>query len=202
MNQSVEFFSRQFERQIAAADYRLNPFEQQVLPRLRGRVLELGCGLGNLSLTAARRGHAVTAMDACEHAVADLQRRAKDESLTLQVQQCELSHWQATSTYDSVVSIGLLMFFSCVEADRVLAEMQRATATGGILAVNVLIQGTTFLDMFEPGRHCLFDDSALLARFASWHLLEHQVQDFAAGADRVKRFSTIIAERRPNGDGA
>jgi len=80
--------------------------------------------------------------------------------------------------------------------------MQRATAAGGILAMNVLIEGTTFLDMFEPDRYCLFDDSALLARFASWHLLEHQVQDFAAGADRVKRFSTVIAERRSNGDSA
>jgi tellurite methyltransferase len=202
MNQSVEFFSRQFERQIAAADYQLNPFEQQVLPHLRGRVLELGCGLGNFSLAAARGGHAVTAMDACEHAVADLQRRAADEVLTLQVEQCELSGWRATSTYDTVVSIGLLMFFSCAEADRVLTELQRATAAGGILALNVLIEGTTFLDMFEPGRYCLFDDSALLARFASWHLLEHQVQDFAAGADGVKRFSTVIAARRPNGDGA
>jgi tellurite methyltransferase len=85
MNQSVEFFSRQFERQIAAADYQLNPFERQVLPHLRGRVLELGCGLGNFSLAAARGGHTVTAMDACEHAVADLQRRAADEVLTLQV---------------------------------------------------------------------------------------------------------------------
>lgn len=195
MNLSVDFFSRQFERQIANADYQLNPFEQQVLPHLCGRVLELGCGLGNLSLAAARRGHAVIAMDACEHAVADLQRRATDEVLPLQVQQCELSGWRATSTYDTVASIGLLMFFSCAEADRVLAEMQRATATGGVLAVNVLIEGTTYLDMFEPGRYCLFDDSALLARFASWRLLEHRVQDFPAGAEKVKRFSTVIAER-------
>lgn len=83
-----------------------------------------------------------------------------------------------------------------------LTELQRATAAGGILAVNVLIEGTTFLDMFEPGRYCLFDDGALLARFASWHLLEHPVQDFAAGADWVKRFATAIAVRRPSGDGA
>ncbi len=146
MNQSVEFFSRQFERQIAAADYQLNPFERQVLPHLRGRVLELGCGLGNFSLAAARGGHPVTAMDACEHAVADLQRRAADEVLTLQVEQCELSGWRATSTYDTVVSIGLLMFFPCAEADRLLTELQRATAAGGVLALNVLIEGTTFLD--------------------------------------------------------
>jgi len=195
MNQSIDFFARQFERQIAAADYALNPFESLVLPHLRGHVLELGCGLGNLSLAAARRGHAVTAVDACANAVEDLQRRARSASLVLETVSCELSHWKATSTYDSVVSIGLLMFFGCEEAAAVLEQMQRATRPGGILALNVLIDGTTFLDMFEPGRFCLWTAEELLARFAGWNILEHRQQDFPAGTGQIKRFSTVIAER-------
>ena len=55
----------EFDQQIEAAEYRLNPFEEWVLPHLRGTLLELGCGLGNLTLTAARRGLSVTALDAC-----------------------------------------------------------------------------------------------------------------------------------------
>jgi len=31
--QTIDFFARQFERQIAAADYALNPFETWILPR-------------------------------------------------------------------------------------------------------------------------------------------------------------------------
>ena len=53
-SRSVEFFGQQFDRQIAGGDYALNPFETLILPYLRGRVLDLGCGLGNLSIAAAR----------------------------------------------------------------------------------------------------------------------------------------------------
>ena len=51
---SVEFFDTQFQKQVAASDYALNPFERAILPYLRGEVLDLGCGLGNLSLAAAQ----------------------------------------------------------------------------------------------------------------------------------------------------
>ena len=66
---AVEFFGAQFERQIAAHDYQLNPFEERALPYLAGNVLDLGCGLGNLAFAAAARGAHVTAYDACELAV-------------------------------------------------------------------------------------------------------------------------------------
>jgi tellurite methyltransferase len=68
-NRSVEFFDRQFERQIQQTEAALNPFEQAALPHLRGRVLDFGCGLGNLALAAARAGCTVLALDASEVAI-------------------------------------------------------------------------------------------------------------------------------------
>ena len=56
MTQSVRFFETQFQRQVAAAEFALNPFERLALPFLNGEVLDLGCGLGNLALEAARAG--------------------------------------------------------------------------------------------------------------------------------------------------
>src|SRR5574341_1763900 len=74
---SVEFFDRQFERQVREAAYALNPFERAILPYLHGEVLDLGCGLGNLALAAAQAGCKVTALDASPSGIADLARRGK-----------------------------------------------------------------------------------------------------------------------------
>ena len=63
-NRSIAFFDAQFEKQVATSDYALNPFEERVLPFVRGRVLDFGCGLGNLSIEAARSGADVVAVDA------------------------------------------------------------------------------------------------------------------------------------------
>jgi tellurite methyltransferase len=197
MNQTLHFFSQQFQRQIASQDYELNPFERLALPYVRGSVLDLGCGLGNFSLAAARLGHRVLAIDACGNAVADLRRRAAMERLPMQVEQRNLSDWTAgADRYDTVVAIGLLMFFPPEQAVRAVTEIQQATLPGGRAIVNVLTDGTTFMDMFEPGGHFLFSPAELLQWFDGWNILEHRIDEFAAGASKAKRFSTLVAERR------
>ena len=41
-NRTVEFFDNQFQRQVGAAEYVLNPFEHAALPFVFGDVLDLG----------------------------------------------------------------------------------------------------------------------------------------------------------------
>ncbi|MFZ1909772.1 MAG: class I SAM-dependent methyltransferase, partial [Burkholderiales bacterium] len=119
---ALEFFDRQFERQVAASDYALNPFECAVLPHLSGDVLELGCGLGNLALEAAGRGCRVTALDFSATAIANLARRAGERGVALEAHSADLRHYVPARDYDCVVSIGLLMFFACGDARRLLAR--------------------------------------------------------------------------------
>ncbi len=196
LKHSVDFFDRQFRAAGAdATAATLNPFEAAILPHLAGAVLDLGCGLGNLACAAARKGCQVTAMDASPAAIDSLQQRSKAENLGIATHRADLADYQIGGKYDAAVSIGLLMFVDCALAKKVLADLQACVRPGGIAAVNVLIEGTTFMDMFDPAAHCLFTPSELEQCFAGWVVLLTDIRDFPGPKASVKRFSTIIARK-------
>lgn len=194
-DQSVDFFEHQFRRQIADGDYDLNPFERPILPYLFGDVLDLGCGLGNLALAAADKGCRVTALDGSASAVADLAARAQARGLAIDVRQADLRRFTTTARYDCVVSVGLLMFFSREDALASLAALRDMVRPGGVAAVNVLIEGTTFLDMFDPVEHYLFDARELAASFPGWRQEYGKTGIFPAPQETVKRFHTVVMRR-------
>ena len=196
-NHTIEFFDQQFRRQAIAGELSLNPFEEAALPHLRGHVLDFGCGMGNLAVAAARGGCSVVALDASRAAIIHLQHRATLESLAIEAVQADLRNYQFAGDFDTVVSIGLLMFFDSPTAFRGLANLQAHVREGGVAIINVMIEGTTYMDMFEPGGYCLFSRSEIEQRFADWNILHCEVQDFAMPDQKVKSFVTLIA-RKPH----
>jgi tellurite methyltransferase len=192
---SIEFFDQQFRRPVTDAALALNPFEQLALPYLRGEVLDFGCGLGNLALAAASGGCTVTALDASPVAIAHLQARATAQGACVSAAVADLRDHVLTGEYDAIVSIGLLMFFDCATALRVLAVLQAHVRQGGVAVVNVLVEGTTFLDMFDPAGYCLFGPMELPQCFAGWTIERLASHDFEAPHGTLKRFTTVIARK-------
>lgn len=192
---SVEFFDTQFQAQIRATQFELNPFELRAMDHVCGQVLDFGCGLGNLARAAARRGCTVVALDASESAIQHLQRTAQAEGLNIKASLADLRMHAPTGRFDTVVSIGLLMFFDRVTALTQLARLQDAVAAGGTMIVNVLVEGTTFLDMFDPKAYCLFRVGEMETHFAQWDVLHVHYEAFPAPADRIKKFVTLMARK-------
>ena len=195
MSKSVKFFETQFQQQVASGDRALNPFEAAVLPYLTGRALDFGCGLGNLAVAMARQGCSVLALDAAPTAIRHLSALVVKEQLDIDAREADLRKYLISEDFDSVVAIGLLMFFECVTAHRQLAQLQERVRPGGVAAINVLIDGTTYLDMFDPFAYCLFGRSELRESFAGWEILSESFDDFPAPEGKVKAFATLVARK-------
>jgi len=207
-NQSVNFFENQFQTQVANRDprdprdrfdLRLNPFETAALPYLQGQVLDFGCGLGNLAIAAARKGCLVRAIDASPTAIRHLTDLASREQLSIQAQQADLRNYILDAEFDAVASIGLLMFFDCATARRQLAQLKSRVRPGGIAIINVLIEGTTYVDMFDPLGYCLFSRTELGESFAGWEVLMESFEEFPAPAGTLKSFVTLVARKPVTG---
>lgn len=192
---SVRFFDAQFERQVLSGELELNPFERAALPHIRGKVLDYGCGLGNLAVTAARQGCEVLALDASPTAIRHLRQVAADTGLALHAREAELSAYRLNENFDTIVCIGLLMFLDCDSALRQLSQLQERLCPGGKLVLNVLVTGTTFLDMFDAQRHCLLSPDRWRACFEKWSVEYCELEDFPAPGQQRKSFLTLIARK-------
>lgn len=195
-NPSVDFFDGQFRRQVAAGDFALNPFEKAALPFARGRVLDLGCGLGNLSLEAARGGAKVVAVDASPAAIERIREVAAAEGLDVRPVLADFENYVIAGEFDTIVAIGLLMFFRREKALSLLASIQGHVAMNGHAIVNVLVEGTTYMGMFDPSNYCLFGRDELEERFEGWEIVLSAHDSFDAPGNTKKEFSTVVAKKK------
>jgi tellurite methyltransferase len=194
-NKSIEFFEKQFVNQVRKGEMSLNSFEVSAIPFLSGRVLDYGCGMGNLALVAAERGCTVVALDSSAAAITHITHQASLRHLNVIAEQADLREHAIDGEFEAVVSIGLLMFFDCETAFRVLEDLKSKVSRGGVAVINVLVEGTTYLEMFDGQGHCIFSKTELETRFSGWEIIHSEFSQFVAPGDTQKVFATVIARR-------
>jgi tellurite methyltransferase len=194
-NRSIGFFDTQFQKQIAGNDFALNPFELATREFVRGRTLDLGCGLGNLSIEAARRGASVVAVDASPAAIERIGEVAARERLIIDPVLADLGSYSIEGEFDTIIAIGIAMFLRRERALALVEEIKKSVAPGGRAIVNVLTEGTTYMGMFEPGNYTLFARDELKERFEGWKILFSRHDSFGAPENTIKEFYTLVAQK-------
>jgi tellurite methyltransferase len=191
----VEYFEQRHRGQVTSAQAPLNAFQMKALRFASGRVLDLACGVGAFSLAAARKGCEVVAVDASAPAVERLSDLARAEGLDVEAVRHDVATYVPVGSFDTVVAIGILMFFPREVGFGILERLQRAVLPGGHAIVTVLMEGTTFTDVFGGEPHHLFTAEELEGAFSGWAVLSFDRGEFPAVGGTVKRIGTIVARK-------
>jgi 2-polyprenyl-3-methyl-5-hydroxy-6-metoxy-1,4-benzoquinol methylase len=109
---------------------------QKHLPRDRGTLLEIGCGIGELSRTLADSFDRVVAIDFSEGMIAEARRRTTSHNIELVC--AEMFDWlgRASDAYDCIITVATLHH---VDVRAALRSMAQALKPGGTLLVIDLV---------------------------------------------------------------
>ena len=116
----------------------LEPGALEFLERLKiapgTRVLDLGCGAGQIAIPAAKAGAEVTGIDIAANLIGQARKRAADEGVTVRFEVADAEELPfPDGSFDLVVSLIGAMF--APRPDRVAAEMERVCRHGGRIAM-------------------------------------------------------------------
>ena len=76
-----------------------------------------------------------------------------------------------------------------------LEQIKEHVRPGGRAIVNVLVEGTTFLEMFVPEHHCIFGREELRQRFVDWNEVAWRAESYPAPEETRKEFTTLVAQK-------
>jgi SAM-dependent methyltransferase len=105
--------------------------------RIRGEVLDIGCGLGDNAIYLVQQGHPVTALDISPTALSTAERRAADAGVNVRFAVADSTKLEGyTDAFDTVVDSGM---FHCLDEDgkrSYASALHRATRPGARLLLS------------------------------------------------------------------
>ena len=114
---------------------------------IRGRVIDIGCGTGDLALWLAEQGRTVTGVDFLEKPLESARRKASQKGLAANFLQMDaLAVGEIPERFDSATDCGLFHTFDDVGRSAYVAALTRLLASGAGLFL------LCFADA-EPGEH-------------------------------------------------
>ncbi|MEA1064986.1 tellurite resistance methyltransferase TehB [Apirhabdus apintestini] len=171
----------------------------QYLPS-QGKALDLGCGNGRNSLYLAARGYDVTALDRNESSIENVRRIAQAEGITtLSADIADLNTLHFDGEYDIILSTVVMMFLQPQAIPGLIANMQRATRTGGY---NLIVAAMDTDDYpCRVGFPFAFRAGELSNYYANWETVKYnedpgELHRTDENGNRIRlRFATLLARK-------
>jgi 2-polyprenyl-3-methyl-5-hydroxy-6-metoxy-1,4-benzoquinol methylase len=105
---------------------------------LGGRILDIGCGLGEHTILLTRLGYDVLGIDYVAEAIARARVNAEEKGVDARFEVADALDLGADPGYDTIVDSALFHIFDDVDRTRYVAGLHRACRPGGLVHVLAL----------------------------------------------------------------
>ncbi|MDR1481964.1 MAG: methyltransferase domain-containing protein [Synergistaceae bacterium] len=210
MEESVrlrEYWEKEYERtdtpfDIEVPDEWIADLERR--GRIRGKILDTGCGPGRTSIYLAKLGYDVTGVDISDNAIGRAARRAALEGLRMEFFQANVCEWHGHDGYfDTVIDIGC--FHSLLnESGRVsyASALHRFMKTGSVVYLRAISDANLRKEAASDRAFPALGEETIRAAFsAGWEIrdMEHREIDLLTDNGCKKAWCWFAEiQREPN----
>lgn len=203
LSQEHDAASRRFGR----IDRHVEWLHEQVVPRTRGSVLDLGCGPGLYTSRLARRGHRCFGIDVSPASIAHARAEATEADLACTYMLADLRSAPLGAGHGAALLLyGQLNALPRSDVTRVLAQLYEALTGGGVLVLEVHTERALEArgretpswypsegGLFGDGPHVVLQESAWHpdARAATrrWLVIDSETADVTVYAETLEAWS-------------
>lgn len=133
-----------FDKRYSENNYKFTfKYDKEILNQIlklkkSGKVLDLGCGEGGLSLKLAEGGFDVTCVDISKKAIEKIKKEAKKRKIKINAINHDLEDYKITEDYDLILALGIIHFLGN-SGEEYIKKIQRHTQKGGINIIDAFI---------------------------------------------------------------
>ncbi len=135
----------------------------------KGKVLDLGAGLGRNSIILAERGFDVTAVDKNKDNLKKLKGKINEKGLKIKIVGKDIRRFLPKEKYDVILSSYVLHFLDKKNVDKVIEVIKSHTKKGGL---NVILVFTE--DNPDKGFPYLFKRDELKKYYSGWDIFDYK----------------------------